>query len=64
MNRLMPLLGWQAASVESCGAYAPWPEAFDDFYRQAVVNGQYWPYMLDIRFTTTDGSRWIGSGTR
>ena len=60
LNRLMPLLGWQAASVESCGAYAPWPEAFDDFYRQAVVNGQYWPYMLDIRFTTTDGSRWIG----
>ena len=31
---------------------------FRRFLPQAVVNGQYWPYMLDIRFTTTDGSRW------
>ena len=61
LNRLMPLLGVAGRQRGSPAAHTPpWPEAFDDFYRQAVVNGQYWPYMLDIRFTTTDGSRWIG----
>ena len=55
LNQLLPLLGWQAASVESCGAYAPWPDSYGDYFQQAEVYGQLWPYLLNIRFTTTDG---------
>lgn len=61
LNRLMPLLGWQAASVERCGAEQPLPDFYGDFYQQAVANNQLWPYLLNITFTTADGSHWSGT---
>ena len=61
LNQLMPLLGWQVAGVEGCTAQEPWPESYSDFSQQAVANSQLWPYLLNLSFTTADGSRWTGT---
>ena len=61
LSQLMPLLGWQVAGVEGCTAQEPWPESYSDFSQQAVANSQLWPYLLNLSFTTADGSRWTGT---
>lgn len=57
MELLMPQLGWQMETVDSCTG-SPWPDTFAEYWKQSMGDRQNWQWMANLRFTTQDGSHW------
>lgn len=53
----MPQLGWQVETMDSCTG-SPWPDNFDEYWKQSMGDRQNWQWMANLRFTTQDGSHW------
>lgn len=58
MEQLMPQLGWQVETVDSCTG-SPWPDNFDEYWKQSMGGRLNWQWLDDLRFTTQDGSHWV-----
>lgn len=58
MEQLMPQLGWQVETVDSCTG-SPWPDTFAEYWKQSMGGRLNWQWLDDLRFTTQDGSHWV-----
>ena len=57
MELLMPQLGWQVETVDSCTG-SPWPDTFAEYWQQSMGRRQQWQWITRLDITTGDGSRW------
>lgn len=57
MEQLMPQLGWQVETVDSCTG-SPWPDTFAEYWKQSMGGRLNWQWITRLDITTGDGSRW------